>query len=112
MPAIQFTDRGAAAARVSEQGRALAQAAVAALGAPSILNTQPWRWRIGGDIAQLRADRTRQVPSIDPDGRLLTLSCGIALHHARTALTALGSDVDVAHLPEAADPGLLATLRL
>jgi hypothetical protein len=69
MPAIQFTDPGATTP-VSEQSRVLARAAVAALGAPSILNTQPWRWRIGGDVAELRADRDRQVQSIDPDGRL------------------------------------------
>ena len=108
MPAIQFTDRGTTT-RVSEQGRLLAKAAVAALGAPSVLNTQPWRWRIGGDVAELRADRSRQVHSIDPDGRLLTLSCGVALHHARTALAAFGADVEVTYLP---DVDLLATIRL
>jgi nitroreductase len=111
MAAIQFTDRGAAA-RVSEHNRSLALAAVAALGAPSVLNTQPWRWRIGGDTAQLRADRSRQVPSIDPDGRLLTMSCGVALHFARIALAALGSAAKVTYLPDDADPDLLATIRL
>jgi nitroreductase len=111
MPTIQFTDRGASTP-VSEQSRALARAAVAALGAPSVLNTQPWRWRIGGDVAELRADRTRQVPSLDPDGRLLTLSCGIALHHARTALAALGSGAEVAYLPDDTDPDLLARIHL
>jgi nitroreductase len=108
MPAIQFTDR-ATATPVSEQGRVLAKAAVAALGAPSVLNTQPWRWRIGGDVAELRADRSRQVHSIDPDGRLLTLSCGIALHYARTALTALGAAAEVTYVT---DRDLLATIRL
>jgi nitroreductase len=94
---------------VSEQGRTLARAAVAALGAPSVLNTQPWRWRIGGDVAELHADRSRQVHSIDPDGRLLTLSCGIALHYARTALAALGADAEVTYQP---DRDFLATIRL
>jgi hypothetical protein len=108
MPAIQFTDRGTTTG-VSEQGRVLAKAAVAALGAPSILNTQPWRWRIGGHTAELHADRTRQVHSIDPDGRLLTLSCGVALNHARTALTALGAHAEVTYV---ADRDLLATIEL
>jgi nitroreductase len=111
MPAIQFTDRGATTG-ASEQGQTLAKAAVAALGAPSVLNTQPWRWRIGGNVAELRADRSRQVASIDPDGRLLTLSCGVALHHARTTLDAYGSAIEVTYLPDPADRDLLATIRL
>lgn len=110
MAAIQYTDRGAAA-RVSPGGRALTQAVLAALGAPSILNTQPWHWRIDGDTAQLRADRTRQLAAIDPDGRLLTLSCGAALHHARVALAADGAAASVTYLPDADDPDLLATVR-
>jgi hypothetical protein len=97
---------------VSEQGRTLARAAVAALGAPSVLNTQPWRWRIGGDVAELRADRGRQVASIDPDGRLLTLSCGVALHYARTTLGAFGTRAEITYLPDPEDPDLLATIRL
>lgn len=109
MAAIQYTDRGTAG--LSPAGRALTDAVLAALGAPSILNTQPWHWRIDGDIAQLRADRSRQLPTIDPDGRLLTLSCGAALHHARVALAADGAAAEVTYLPDGDDPDLLATVR-
>jgi nitroreductase len=31
------------------------------LGAPSVFNTQPWRWVVRDDVAQLYADRTRQL---------------------------------------------------
>ncbi|MEV4517644.1 nitroreductase [Dactylosporangium sp. NPDC049525] len=110
MAAIQYTDRGTAV-RVSPAGRTLTQAVLAALGAPSVLNTQPWHWRIDGDTAQLRADRTRQLPTIDPDGRLLTLSCGAALHHARVALAADGVAAEVTYLPDGDDADLLATVR-
>ena len=91
--------------------RILARAAVTALRAPSIWNTQPWHWRIEHDTAKLRADRRRQLDPIDPDGRLLTVSCGAALHHARVALAAEGADVVVERLPRDDDPDLLATLR-
>jgi hypothetical protein len=111
MATIQYPDRGTAL-RVGPHNPALTQAALAALDAPSILNTQPWHWRIDGDAAELRADRDRQLDVIDPDGRLLTLSCGIALHHARVALAADGVGVDVAYLPDADDPDLFASLRL
>ncbi|WP_327004135.1 hypothetical protein OHA72_55340 [Dactylosporangium sp. NBC_01737] len=110
MAAIQYTDRGTAV-RVSPAGRALTEAVLAALDAPSILNTQPWRWRIDGDTAQLRADRSRQLATIDPDGRLLTLSCGAALHHVRVALAADGVAAEVAYLPDGDDPDLLATVH-
>lgn len=92
--------------------QALAEAARRALRAPSILNTQPWRWRVHDDVLELFADRTRQLASIDPSGRLLTLSCGAALHHARVALAATGYEAVVERFPDPTDGDLLARLRL
>jgi hypothetical protein len=112
MGAIQFTDRGTAV-RVRQETHTLAQAAVAALPAPSIFNSQPWRWRISDDGAELRADRARQLRSVDPDGRLLTVSCGIALHHALTSLAAHGAQAEVTRFPNPrSDPDLLARVRV
>jgi hypothetical protein len=68
----------------------LEQAARAAQHAPSVFNTQPWRWRITGESMELFADSDRRVDSIDRDSRLLLLSCGTALHHARTHLGVAG----------------------
>jgi hypothetical protein len=90
----------------------LAKAAEEAGRAPSILNTQPWRWRVRDDVLELYADRTRQVTSIDPDGRLLTLSCGAALHHVRVALAAAGQEPAVVRHPEPDHPDLLAQVRV
>jgi nitroreductase len=89
---------------------ALAEAAACAGYAPSIHNTQPWRWRVLPDRLELRAERDRQLRATDPDARLLTVSCGAALHHARIALDAEGWAVDVARFPAPADPDLLAVL--
>ncbi|MEH1012971.1 nitroreductase [Micromonospora sp. CPCC 206060] len=91
---------------------ALADAARAALHAPSVLNTQPWRWVITGGALELHADPDRQLTVADPAGRLLTLSCGAALHHARVVLTAGGHEVTVDRHPEPARPRLLARIRL
>jgi hypothetical protein len=92
----------------ADRTQALAAAAEAAGHAPSIHNTQPWRWRVNGDRLELLADRTRQLSELDPDSHLLLLSCGAALHHARVALAAEGWGVEVER--PAADP--LAVLRL
>jgi hypothetical protein len=94
-----------------ETGEALRDAAERAQRAPSILNTQPWRWRLEDDRIRLYADRSRQLQSIDPDGRLLLLSCGAALHHARVALSGLGFAAGVDRFPDPDAPDLVATIR-
>jgi hypothetical protein len=90
----------------------LEAAARGSLRAPSVFNTQPWKWHIAGDGMELRADPDRRLQATDPDGRLLLLSCGGALHHARTALAADGRRVTVDRLPDPDRPALLARLRL
>lgn len=91
---------------------ALTEAAAAAGYAPSIHNTQPWRWRLTGDTLHLRLASTRVLRVTDPDGRLATVSCGVALHHARVALSAQGWHATVTRMPDDADPELLARLHL
>lgn len=71
------------------------EAATTAGYAPSIHNTQPWRWRLGGKTLELFIDRGRVLDVADPDGRLAMLSCGAALHHARVSLAAQGWRVTV-----------------
>jgi len=80
--------------------------------APSVHNTQPWRWRIDGRVLELRADRARQLRVADPLGRNLMISCGCALHHAVVGAGALGWSSRVEMLPERAEPDLLARLHL
>jgi nitroreductase len=111
MPTIQYTNREAGAP-VGPHRRILTQAARDALAAPSILNSQPWRWQVSDDTADLRADRARQLVNVDPDGRMLTVSCGAALHHARTALTAAGVIPEITYLPDPDDADLLARVGI
>ena len=83
-----------------------------ALRAPSVHNTQPWRWRIDDDAVQLHADWTRHLVATDPDRRDLVLSCGAALHHLLVALAARGREAQVDRLPDPDDTGHLATVTL
>src|ERR1044072_1771025 len=80
--------------------------------APSVHNTQPWRWLIGAESIHLMADETRRLPVIDPDGRHLLLSCGAALHHLRSALAALGWRTVVHRIPNPSDPTPLAAVEM
>lgn len=80
--------------------------------APSSHNTQPWRFRLGGDRLDLLADRGRALPVVDPQDRALVISCGAALGHLRVAAEALGQGLDVALLPDRAEPDLLARIMV
>ncbi len=69
---------------------ALAEAAAMAGHAPSVHNSQPWRWRVLPDALELRMVRDSRLAATDPEGELVTL----ALHHgprpARPAHRAAG----------------------
>ena len=80
--------------------------------APSVHNTQPWRWRVGAQSLHLYSDVSRQLPRADPDGRDLMLSCGAALNHGVVALAAVGWRAKVARLPNPSDPNHLAAIEL
>lgn len=80
--------------------------------APSVHNTQPWRWRIGSHSVHLYAESSLHLVHTDPDGRDLLISCGAALHHALVAFHALGWQPTVRRFPNPAEPTHLAAIEL
>ncbi|MEV3985985.1 hypothetical protein [Nonomuraea sp. NPDC049758] len=87
---------------------------VAAAGAaPSVHNTQPWRFRRLDDTTmELYADLDRLLAVTDPLGRGLGISCGAALFNLRLAVRMTGHDPGVLPLPDPGGrPELLATVR-
>jgi len=80
--------------------------------APSVHNSQPWSFTKDDGGLDLYADGARRLPVLDPEGRLVHLSCGAALLHAQVAARGLGFQVDPLLLPDPADPGHLARLAL
>jgi len=80
--------------------------------APSIHNTQPWRWRVGPTSLDLFCEPDLQLHNTDPDGRELILSCGVALNHCVVALAAMGWQAKVNRLPDPQDPNHLATIEV
>ena len=57
--------------------------------APSLHNTQPWRFKVGERAIELYADARRQLRE-DPVGRELLISCGAALYGLRLGIRSLG----------------------
>ncbi|HVU92528.1 MAG TPA: hypothetical protein VHC23_09860 [Jatrophihabitans sp.] len=88
----------------------LQRAALRALLAPSVHNTQPWTFVLGGDSLEIRADRRRQLGVLDPRGRQLVISLGCALLHARVAIAAAGREPVVRRLPDHVRRDLVARI--
>jgi len=71
--------------------------------APSVHNTQPWRFRLHDNLFDIFRDPVRQMRVIDPAGRQLMISCGCAVFNARSALAAADHQavlLDVADQPD------------
>jgi hypothetical protein len=90
----------------------LRRAAVKATLAPSVHNTQPWRFVISNGQLDVFADPTRQLRVLDPAARQLVISCGCALFNARVTVAGAGYDDDVQRLPDPAQPHLLARVHV
>lgn len=67
--------------------------------APSLHNSQPWRWKYDRTGLNLFADTDRLIPTTDPSGRALMLSCGAALDHLRAAMASMGWKTVVERFP-------------
>ncbi|MES9538538.1 MULTISPECIES: hypothetical protein [unclassified Actinomadura] len=83
-----------------------------ALWAPSVHNTQPWRFGVRGSRISLRADPDRRLGVADPKGREMLISCGAALYNLRLSLRAQGYEPVLRLLPDPDRPHLLADVHL
>lgn len=79
--------------------------------APSIHNSQPWRWVLDGDALRLFVDRSRWVVIADSSGREAILSCGATLDHLRVAMAASGWRAKIDRFPDPDNHDHVATVR-
>ena len=82
--------------------------AAAAVQAPSLHNTQPWRFYHGDREFSIAANNERQLRIADPLGREMMISCGAALFNVRVAVRCLNFVPKVRVLPEPDLPNLVA----
>jgi hypothetical protein len=93
----------------------LKRAVLLACRAPSVHNSQPWRW-VAEEPSEkgtlhLFVDRRRTVPATDQSGRQAILSCGAVLDHLRIAMTAAQHQTSITRFPKPNDPRHLATVE-
>jgi nitroreductase len=91
--------------------RVLQNAVLVACRAPSVHNSQPWRWVAEGDRLRLYVDRYRAVPGADDSGREAIISCGAMLDHLRVAMLAAGWQARIERLPNPNDRDNLASIE-
>jgi hypothetical protein len=82
----------------------------AAIRAPSLHNTQPWRFRARDGAMEVLADPARRLPAADPHGWAQRLACGAAVLNARLAFAVAGHPAEVRLRPDPDQPDLLARL--
>ncbi|MCD2104640.1 hypothetical protein O4214_14675 [Rhodococcus erythropolis] len=79
--------------------------------APSLHNSQPWRWTYADGRLQLFGDHRRLLRAADPTGRQLHISCGAALDHLRVGLLGLRWSADIHYEDRGVSPNLFATVE-
>lgn len=67
--------------------------------APSLHNSQPWRWVASDTSVDLFVDSHRTVTSTDTSGREAIISCGAALDHFQIAMAAAGWNTNIERFP-------------
>ena len=67
--------------------------------APSLHNSQPWRWVVEGDTVQLFVEPDRVVRGADSSGREVLIACGAVLDHFRVAMAAAGFTANADRFP-------------
>jgi hypothetical protein len=83
----------------------------AAVAAPSMHNTQPWRFEIDGRVIDVILDGSRTLPAEDPTGRAMRIAAGAATFNLRCAAESLGYGTWFGLAPYPSDvPELLARI--
>ena len=88
----------------------LLRAAEAGIRAPSLLNSQPWLFRLREGAVEVLADPARRLAVADRAGWAVRIACGAATYNARLALSIASTPAQVMVRPDPLQPDLIARL--
>lgn len=80
--------------------------------APSMHNTQPWRFEINGPVIDVLLDPDRSLPAEDRSGRLILIGLGAATFNLRVAAATLGYETTFATDPDPDRPDIVTRVFL
>jgi nitroreductase len=80
--------------------------------APSMHNTQPWRFEVSGPVVDVLLDDEGTLPAEDRSGRLVRIGIGAAAFNLRVAAAALGHETTIAIDPDQDRPDLAVRIFL
>ncbi|TDU83798.1 hypothetical protein EV138_6262 [Kribbella voronezhensis] len=84
----------------------------AAATAPSMHNTQPWRFEVTGSVVDVLLDEDRTLPAEDPSGRMTRIGLGAAAFNLRVSAAMLGYDTTLAIDPDPDRPDIAVRIFL
>ena len=76
--------------------------------APSVLNSQPWRFRVCGNTIEVYLEKKQDLEEIDPSGRLQAASCGTLIARLEKSVLKRGWMPKVSFFPRFEEPDLIA----
>ncbi|GAA3592322.1 Acg family FMN-binding oxidoreductase [Kribbella ginsengisoli] len=80
--------------------------------APSMHNTQPWRFEITGQVIDVLLDPDRTLPAEDPSGRMTRIGLGAAALNVRVAAAMLRYETTLAIDPDPDRPDIAVRIFL
>jgi hypothetical protein len=80
--------------------------------APSMHNTQPWRFEINGPVIDVLLDAEGTLPATDPANRFIRIGLGAAAFNLRVAAAMLGHETTIAIDPDPATPDVVVRIFL
>jgi len=79
--------------------------------APSVLNSQPWRFRVCGNTIEIYLEKKTELAEVDPMGRLQIASCGTLIAHLERSVIRRGLTPKISFFPRFEEPDLVAFME-